>query len=202
VKAAIFDLGGVVLGSPLRMIAEYETANGIAAGTLNRVVRDSGRRGAWSRYERGESSVADFVAGFEAECRAAGAQIDANVILAGIERVARPRPAMYAAIEAIRNNGLAVAALTNNFAALRAPDLTNRFDVVVQSSLEGVRKPDPRIYEIVLERLAVAARDTVFLDDIGANLKPARAMGMTTIKVDDPEEAIVELARVLGFDLG
>jgi len=200
-RAVIFDLGGVVLGSPLHMIAEYERDAGIPPGTINRVVMEAGLDGAWSRYERGELAADDFVPAFEVECRVAGAEVDATLILRRIDEVTRPRPEMYQAIERIREHGLATAALTNNFAPLQAPDLTARFDVVVQSSVEGFRKPQKRIYEIVVERLGIEAKEAVFLDDIGANLKPARAMGMATIKVDDPHEAIVWLSELLGLDL-
>ena len=75
------------------------------------------------------------------------------------------------------------------------------FDVVVESSVVGVRKPEPRFYELALEQLGVAAADSVFLDDLGVNLKPARAMGMRTIKVTDPAVALAELSEVTGLDL-
>lgn len=198
-KAVVFDLGGVVLGSPLHMIADYEVEQGIAPGTINRVVTDAGADGAWSRFERGALSRSEFVAVFEAECAAAGAEVDAHVILQGIDEVATPRPSMLAALERLREAGLKLAALTNNFRPLQVPELTERFDVVVESSVEGYRKPQPQIYELVLERLGVGAGEAVFLDDIGANLKPARSMGMTTIKVIDPEQALAELEQVLGL---
>ena len=200
-RAVIFDLGGVVLGSPLHMIADYERDAGIPPGTINRVVMHTGPDGSWSRHERGELAADDFVVAFEAECREAGAEVDATLILGRIDEVARPRPEMYHAIERIRGRGLATAALTNNFAPLDAPGLTEKFDVVVQSSVEGFRKPQERIYEIVVERLGIEAKEAVFLDDIGANLKPAGAMGMATIKVDDPHQAIVRLSELLGLDL-
>ena len=64
-----------------------------------------------------------------------------------------------------------------------------------------MRKPDPRFYELACEQLAIAPSEAVFLDDIGSNLKPARAMGMTTIKVTDPTRPIAELEAVVGFPL-
>lgn len=76
-----------------------------------------------------------------------------------------------------------------------------RMDVVVESAVEGVRKPDVRIYELLCERLQVRPNSVVFLDDIGANLKPAAAMGMRTIKVSDPHQALHDLEAVLGFPL-
>jgi len=82
-----------------------------------------------------------------------------------------------------------------------ATDHALGFDVVIESAVEGLRKPDPRIYELALARTGVGARDTVFLDDLGINLKPAREMGMTTIKVVDPDGALRDLEAVLGFAL-
>ena len=75
------------------------------------------------------------------------------------------------------------------------------FDVVLESSKIGVRKPEPRIYELACEALEVEPADCVFLDDLGINLKPARAMGMTTIKVVEPGDALAELEQVVGFPL-
>ena len=79
--------------------------------------------------------------------------------------------------------------------------LSRLFDAVVESSRVGVRKPDPRFYELACERLSIAPDEAVFLDDLGVNLKPARALGMTTIKVVDPDEALAELEAVVGFSL-
>ena len=119
---------------------------------------------------------------------------------------------MVAAIRAIRAHGLRTAALTNNWADAdggtqvqghrRRRLLDGLFDTIVESAREGLRKPDPRIYELACARLGVGPDESVFLDDIGANLKPARAMGMTTIKVEDPTAAVAELADLLGFPLG
>jgi epoxide hydrolase-like predicted phosphatase len=112
---------------------------------------------------------------------------------------------MVTAIERIRAEGLKVGALTNNWRDSEAPKdgmvLDHLFDVVVESAIEGLRKPDPRIYELVCARLDVSPTATVFLDDLGVNLKPARAMGMATIKVADPRAAVAELEALLGFPL-
>ena len=102
--------------------------------------------------------------------------------------------------------GLRTAALTNNWPSAdnNAPSVNGNalgFDVIIESAVVGLRKPDPRIYELVLSKLDVDAEAAVFLDDLGINLKPARAMGMTTIKVTDPAGALAELAGVLGFEV-
>jgi epoxide hydrolase-like predicted phosphatase len=125
----------------------------------------------------------------------------------GIGRGLEPVPVMLGAIDAIHTNGLKVGALTNNWAPAgtegdHSPHSLGElgtFDVVVESAVEGLRKPDPRIYLLACDRLGVTPHETVFLDDLGVNLKPARELGMTTIKVDDPVDALAELGQVLGF---
>jgi putative hydrolase of the HAD superfamily len=203
-NAVIFDLGGVVMGSPLHAIAAYERELGIPAGFVNRHVVATGAGGAWSRLERGELALDAFCALFDAECAAAGHALSGRAMMERIAVAAQPRPRMLTAIDRIRARGLRTAALTNNWRGdgTRERDwLGPCFDVVVESAVEQIRKPDPRIYRIALERLGVAAREAVFLDDIGRNLKPARELGMTTIKVDDEARALAELADVLGFAL-
>jgi epoxide hydrolase-like predicted phosphatase len=204
-RAVIFDLGGVVLGSPLHAIAAYERSAGIPAGFVNRVVVDTAPTGAWSRLERGELDLEAFFPAFEADCERAGASVDARAMMERMGEAARPRPAMLDAIRSIRARGLKAAALTNNWASDARDDGTRalrpHFDVFVESSVVGLRKPDPRIYTHVCRELAIAPPEAVFLDDIGHNLKAARALGMTTLKVDDPDEALARLGALLGFPL-
>ncbi len=204
-RAVIFDLGGVVVGSPLHAIADYERELGIPAGAVNRLVVATGPDGAWSRLERGELSLEEFLPRFDAECRTAGHPLSARAMMERIGRATQPRPQMLAAIRQLRDRGLRTSALTNNW---RSEDRGERdwigplFDVVVESAVEGLRKPDPRIYALALERLDVQPHEAVFLDDIGRNLKPARTLGMHTIKVEDPDAALRELGDVLGFPIG
>ncbi len=208
VRAVIFDLGGVVLGSPLHAIRDYERERGVPENFVNHVVRDTAPHGAWSRLERGELSMNAFYTAFAEDCRAAGQEIDVPVMFQRMGEAAKPRPAMLTAIDRLRAGGLKVAALTNNWAhdGERGVDdgtraLERVFDVFVESSVEGLRKPDPRIYELVCERLDVTPDVSAFLDDIGGNLKPARAMGMQTIKVDEPRQALRELEAIVGLSL-
>jgi putative hydrolase of the HAD superfamily len=203
-RAVIFDLGGVVMDSPLDAIAAYEREHGIPSGFVNRQVVDAGPSGAWARLERGELTLDEFHPLFDAECARAGRPISARAMMERIRTAAQPRSVMVAAIRAIRARSLRTSALTNNWVGDGTRErswLRELFDVVVESALEGVRKPDPVIYERVLERLGVAAPEAVFLDDIGRNLKPARALGMRTIKVSDPALALAELEELLGFPL-
>jgi putative hydrolase of the HAD superfamily len=168
------------------------------------LIKTSSETGAWAALERGELGMDEFFRLLAAEATAAGFELDGARLMQMIGRGFGPRPAMAQAITRIREAGLRTAALTNNWprpedgvAAVNGNGLG--FDVVIESAVVGLRKPDPRIYELVLRELAVDAADAVFLDDLGINLKPARALGMTTIKVADPDQALAELATALGF---
>jgi epoxide hydrolase-like predicted phosphatase len=201
-RAVIFDLGGVVLDSPLHAIARYERELGIPAGFVNRVVTGAGSAGAWQRLERGELSMEEFFGAFESECRKAGESISAAQMMLRIGECG-PRPIMLEAIDRIRRRAISVAALTNNWAGEqdRTRELRDHFDAFVESSAVGLRKPDPRIYLLTCRALAIDPAEAVFLDDIGRNLKTARELGMTTIKVDRPEQALDALSDLLGFAL-
>lgn len=208
--AVVFDLGGVVMPSPIDVFRDYEKRVGLPHRFISEVVLAGGEDGAFSRLERGELSMDEFTEEFAVECTRAGYTVDVTELFGEVHAGAAPRPQMLDAIAAIRAAGLKAGALTNNWKAPGADGdvetgltgaLTDVFDVVVESAVEGLRKPDPRIYELVCARLGVTPPETVFLDDLGANLKPARALGMTTIKVTDPDNALIELEAVLGFGL-
>jgi epoxide hydrolase-like predicted phosphatase len=200
-RAVIFDLGGVVVGSPLAAIASYEAEQGISAGSLNRIVVAAGSQGAWSRLERGELRLDAFYPLFDDECARAGCRVSARDLMSRVGEAIMPRPAMLDAIRRIRAHGLRAGALTNNWISEDADAATLRahFDVYIESAVVGLRKPDPRIFELACRELGVAPSEAIFLDDIGSNLKSARTLGMTTIKVVDPHAALDELGQLLGF---
>lgn len=199
----LFDVGGVVVDSPLHALARYERDHGLPHDAINRAIAASGPDGAWSRLERGELELSEFYAPFEADCRVRGVSVSSPRMMEYIAEARQPRPRMLEAIRRIRGRGLRVGALTNNWKKDDAGPhpLREHFHVVVESSVVGLRKPDPGIYELACRQLGVAPARTAFLDDIGRNLKAARALGMTTIKVDDPDTALRELGAALGFDL-
>jgi epoxide hydrolase-like predicted phosphatase len=163
----------------------------------------AGPGGAWARLERGELGLEEFYPAFDADCAAAGCRISAEILMQRVAEATVPRPAMLEAIGRIRARGLRAAALTNNWVTegegTRA--LAPLFDVFVESAVEGLRKPDPRIFALTCERLGVTPPEAVFLDDIGMNLKSARALGMATIKVAEVAAALGELEGLLGFPL-
>lgn len=208
IEAVIFDFGGVITTSPFEAFARYEEANGLPAGFIRMVNATNPTDNAWARLERGELDIDGFAKAFEAEATAAGHPVDGYIVLGLLAGDLRPEM-----VEAVRrcHEELSVALLTNNFApmgsangmagAAETAELLELFDVVIESSKVGVRKPDPAIYQLVCERLGVAPASAAFLDDLGVNLKPARAMGMTTIKVTDPDEALSELEAAIGFSL-
>ena len=135
------------------------------------------------------------------EAREWGVDLDVGEMMRRIESDIGIRPRMLEAVRRLRRNGIAVAAITNNWKDLMAPTVNGHFDVVVESYLEGVRKPEPEIYRRTLARLGVEPGEAVMLDDIGANLKTARSMGMSTIKVTDPDVALEELGAIVGISL-
>ncbi len=198
-KAVIFDLGGVVLESPMEAIAAFERRHGIPLGTINRVVVSSGEQGAWARHERGEISTPAFLGAFRDEFFEIDVDLDATELMADIDASIRVRPEMLRAVDELRRKGVKVAALTNNWTPFGPDGLARHFDVVVESVVEGTRKPEPRIYEICLERLGVDPVDCVMLDDLGPNLKPARDLGMKTFKVTSGDQAIARLSELFGL---
>ncbi len=201
----MFDFGGVILSSPFAAFSAYEREIGLAPDTIRKLNSTNPDANAWARFERGELDAAGFVRIFETEASAVGVSLDAGRILSGLRGEIRPK--MVRAVE-LCGERLLTALLTNNFREPEpgGPDagilaIRRLFDHVIESSVVGVRKPESRFYEIACDTLGVRPDECVFLDDLGVNLKPARAMGMTTIKVDDPVVAIAELETVVGFAL-
>jgi len=209
VSAVVFDLGGVLTESPLHGFSAYELEAGLPVGLIVRLNSTDPHTNAWARYERNEVDVAGFSALFEAEARAAGHVVDAGRVLQALQ--GELRPAMVAAVRRLRDAGLPLGLLSNNVSPMemtgRLGELLGLFDVIVESSVEGVRKPEPEIYQLTLTRLSEAvgrrieATHCAYLDDLGINLKPARAMGFSTIKVVDPAAALAELSTLVGFPL-
>ena len=210
----LFDFGGVILSSPFEAFNRYEAEVGLPLDTIRRINATNPDDNAWAHFERGEYSAARFVEAFEAEAGDLGFEVDGSRVIASLRGVIRP-----AMVEALRrcSANFKTAMLTNNFKppteesgteamvdgdGASLVEIHELFDEIVESSVVGVRKPEPRFYEIACERLGVEPSECVFLDDLGINLKPAKAMGMQTIKVVDPAVAIAELEATLGIPLG
>ena len=190
----MFDFGGVISTSPFEAFAHLEAERGLPAGFIRTVNATNPDDNAWARLERSEIGLDAFGELWADEARTQGHDLDGRLVLERLAGEIRPR--MVSAIERCRQNGYKTACLTNNFlAAERAVSqdvarVYELFDAVLESRTLGVRKPDPRFYELACEALAVRPEESVFLDDLGVNLKPARALGIHTIKVTDPDEAL------------
>ena len=196
-------MGGVIMSGPWEGFAAYERENGLPEGLIRRINSTDPDSNAWARMERGEIKLEEFAAAFEGEAAALGYRVDGMAVISMLGVELRPVVA-----EAVRrcSERLKTGLLTNNWSPLasseRTPEMAELlgwFDVVVESSVVGVRKPDPAFYTMACESLGVEPAACVFLDDLGVNLKPARAMGMTTIKVVDPDDALAELEAAVGF---
>lgn len=202
IRAVLFDFGGVILSSPFEAFARYEEEHGLPAGFLRSVNATDPDANAWARLERSELDLDGFAAEFERESAALGHRVSGWDVLALLAGELRPEM-----VDVVRHCAAryATGLLTNNVTGLDVrPELAEVvacFDVVVESSAVGVRKPEPAFYELACELLAIEPSEAVFLDDLGVNLKPARAMGMATIKVHDPAQAIADLEAVLGHPL-
>lgn len=204
IRAVLFDFGGVISTSPFDAFARFEREHGLPQGFLRQVNATNHHTNAWARLERAEVGIDEFGDLFAAESEALGHRVDGRDVLALL--MGDLRPEMVRAVRRCHER-LKTGLLTNNFVAFGDEGsakegfkaVMDHFDVVVESSRVGIRKPEPRFYELACELLDIEPAEAVFLDDIGANLKPARAMGMHTIKVVDPADALVELEAIVGF---
>ena len=206
IEAVLWDFGGVLTESPFDAFARYERANGLPKGAVRRINSSNPDGNAWALFERSEIDRDGFCRRFEAEAAALGYRLDAGEILDLIQGPVRP--GMVAALRVVAAR-YRTACLTNNMRAPgedspRAREIAEAmalFDTVVESREAGMRKPEPAFYRLACERLGVAPQACVFLDDLGINLKPARAMGMVTIKVETEAQALAELEAALAHPL-
>ena len=202
IRAVFWDFGGVILTSPFEAFNRYEHERGLPHDFIRSVNTVDPHTNAWARIERQEISPDEFDAAFAAESNALGHEVPGRDILALLSGDIRPE--MVTALDRVIEAGFITACLTNNVRSEPRPDVADvmaRFDHVVESSRVGVRKPEESFYVRACEMADVEPGEVVFLDDLGINLKPAKAMGMTTIKVVEADQAIDELSAVLGIGL-
>ena len=210
-RAILWDFGGVILSSPFEAFNRYEAEIGLPKDFIRGLNARNGDTNAWAKMERSEVSLEGFVTLFEEEARLQGHKLDGWRILQSLSGDIRPQM-----VEALRRckQAFRVACITNNMKHGEGPgmargadkaravaEIMTLFEHVVESSKLGVRKPDPRIYQHACDLLGVQPEDCIYLDDLGINLKPARALGMRTIKVGNPDVAIDELQAMVGIPL-
>ena len=207
--AILWDFGGVLTTSPFEAFNRYEAERGLPTDFIRGINATNPTDNASARFESSRIGIDEFDAAFRQEALAKGHDVPGRDVLALLSGDVRPR--MVAALEQCKAH-FRCACLTNNVKSGKGPgmatdegrasavaDVMAKFDLVVESSVEGVRKPEPRAYEIVLDRLGVAADRMLFLDDLGINLKPAAQMGMRTIKVVSEAQALEDLAAATGL---
>lgn len=206
IEAVIFDFGGVLTSSPFEAFARFEAEHGLPADIIRRTNAANHLENAWAKFERAEVDIETFDRLFAAETLALGAEVrgrDVLPLLAGDLRAE-----MVEALRRVKAT-LKTGCITNNLPAnaigsaagrtLYLAEVMALFDHVIESAKIGLRKPDRRIYEMMTRALGVDPRRCVYLDDLGVNLKPAREMGMTTIKVVSAAQALADLEAATGL---
>ena len=211
-QAVIFDFGGVITTSPFEAFNRLEAERGLPHNFVRQVNSANPDSNAWARFERAEIDAAAFDAQFATEAQALGHTLEGAAVLAVLAGAVRP--AMVTALDRLTTAGYRLACITNNVPTghgagmARSGDRADaleavfaRFEHVIESSKVAVRKPDPRIYTMMCDRLGVAPQACIYLDDLGINCKPAATLGMHAIKVTSGEQALTDLSAVLGLSL-
>ncbi|HQS12663.1 MAG: HAD family hydrolase [Sphingomonadales bacterium 35-56-22] len=209
-NTVIFDFGGVITSSPFEAFNRMEAGRGLPKDFVRRVNSVNPDNNAWAKFERAECSANEFDALFAAEAQALGHALDGASVIACL--AGEIRPDMVAALDQLKSIGFALGCITNNVpsgkgAGMAVSDakaaavaaVMERFDHIIESSKAGVRKPDPRIYNMMCDALAVSPPQCIYLDDLGINCKPAAAMGMAAIKVTSGAQALGELGALLAL---
>jgi putative hydrolase of the HAD superfamily len=209
VEAVIWDFGGVFTSSPFEAFNRFEAERGLPKDLIRRINATNHHDNAWALFERNEVDTERFDQLFLAESTALGHPVRGADVLPLLSGAVRPR--MVAALKTCKAH-FKVGCITNNVVSMHSPgqdeiqraagamgQIMPLFDAIIESSKAGVRKPDPKIYLMMCELLAVAPASCVYLDDLGINCKPAAALGMTAIKVVDVDQTLVDLAKATGL---
>jgi len=211
-KAVLWDFGGVLTTSPFESFNRFEIERNLPKDFIRSINATNPETNAWAQLESSEISIEEFDDKFAQEAAALGYEVRGQEVLTLLS--GQIRPEMVKALKIIKQT-LKVGCITNNVkSAGEGPGMANTteratevanvmalFDTIIESSKTGIRKPDPKIYEIACEEMGIQPNDAVFLDDLGINLKPARALGMTTIKVLTADQALIELESHLQLTL-
>jgi putative hydrolase of the HAD superfamily len=208
----IFDFGGVITSSPFEAFNRMEVQRGLPQDFVRRVNSANPDDNAWAKFERAEIDVDGFDTAFAAEAESMGHSLDGASVIACL--AGDIRPYMVTALDRLKAAGFGIGCITNNVTAGRGAGMARdadkaaavtaimaRFDHVIESSKAGVRKPDPRIYQMMCGLFSVEPSACIYLDDLGINCKPAAVLGMHAIKVTDGEAALRDLETALDMPL-
>ena len=208
----IWDFGGVITSSPFEAFNRLEAEKGVPKDSVRRINSADPDNNAWARFERAELDESGFDEAFAEEARAIGIELRGADVLARL--AGDVRPAMVATLDRLKSEGFTIACITNNVPAGKGAGMAmsdekaaavkaimERFDHIIESSKAGIRKPDPRIYQLMFEALNVEPGQCIYLDDLGINCKPAAALGMAAIKVSAERQALDDLGALLNMQL-
>lgn len=212
IKAVLWDFGGVITTSPFEAFNRFEAQHDLPKDFIRSINATNPQTNAWAQLESSQISVDEFDEAFAREASEKGYEVRGQQVLELLSgdlrpemvralHIIKPRYKMGCITNNVKNSGEGPGMARDAERASQISDVMDLFDHVVESSKVGIRKPDPGIYEIACEILEIEPQEAVFLDDLGINLKPAKALGMKTIKVVDAGKALAELGSHLGIDL-
>jgi putative hydrolase of the HAD superfamily len=209
IAAVIWDFGGVITTSPFESFNRFEAERGLPKDFIRGINATNPETNAWAKFESSAVNLDEFDELFAQEAQAKGHHVRGKEVVALLSGDLRPR--MIEVLKTCKQK-YRIACITNNVRSGEGPGMARSadkanavaevmklFDLVVESSIEGIRKPNPAIYTLTCERLGIDPGRAIFLDDLGINLKPARDLGMRTIKVLSETQAIDDLARLTGL---
>lgn len=200
-KAIIWDFGGVITSSPFEAFNEFEEANSLPKDIIRTINSENPDMNAWAQFESNSITIDQFNDLFLKEAKAKGFDIKGRDIIKLLKGSIREN--MVSFLRELKSD-FKLGCITNNVKSSSQENTDNEteevmsiFDHVIESSIVGIRKPNPKIYMMSCDALNVSPDQCIYLDDLGINLKPARELGMTTIKVIQPEDAIQEVRNLL-----
>ena len=209
-SSVFWDFGGVITSSPFEAFSNFELNNNLPKDFIRKVNSTNHKSNAWAQLEQSKINLEEFDVLFKKESKSLGYEVSGGQILNLLQGEIRPE--MVNALEKLKKENFTLACLTNNFnsgdknqSALddineERTKIMNNFDYIIESKELGIRKPDVEFYLKALEISGADPKKTIFLDDLGINLKPAKELGMTTIKVLDSDQALKELSDLVGIN--
>jgi putative hydrolase of the HAD superfamily len=210
-SSVFWDFGGVITSSPFEAFSKFEIDNHLPKNFIRNVNSTNHKANAWAKLEQSKISLDEFDKLFREESKSLGYEVSGGKVLSLLQGEVRPE--MVKALEKLKTENFKLACLTNNFnsgdknqSALDDSNqerlkIMNNFDYIIESKELGIRKPDLDFYLKALEITGANPNETIFLDDLGINLKPAKELGMATIKVLDSGQALKELTALTGINL-
>ena len=208
-SSVFWDFGGVITSSPFEAFSRYEENNNLPKDFIRKVNSTNHKYNAWAKLEQSKISLLEFDILFKEESKSLGHEVSGEQILNLLQGSVRPE--MVKTLETLKQNNILLACLTNNFDSGEKDNsplddvneerskIMNNFDYIIESKELGLRKPDLDFYLKALEITKAKPKETIFLDDLGINLKPAKELGMTTIKVLNSKQALKELSELIGI---